>query len=444
VWQDHFTVEEFQARRRKLCDAIGTDAMALLQGARRRKGSRPFRQYNDFYYLCGLETPGAYLLIHGADARATVFLPHESELARDSDEEVLSADNPKAACATTGLDEVLGIEKLGERLARATTVCMPFEDGQGWATSRHDAKSWAHRTTTDPWDTRPTRSAHFIQTVRTRFPQIEVRNLSPVMDELRLIKSPQEIELLRWAGLLTATGMAEAIRSTRSGVMEYQLDAVLRYHYLAGGAGDQAYRAIIAGGANAWHGHYSSNNCALKEGDWVLGDCAPDYHCYTSDIGRMWPVSGAYAPWQRALYGFVVEYHKVLLAGIRPGRMLADIHEEAAETMRSVLDGWKFESAAQEAGARAMFGFRGHLSHCVGMSVHDGGLHYTRPLEPGIVFSVDPQLRVPEERLYVRVEDTVVVTEDGIENLTSQAPLELDDVEALMREDGLLQSFPPG
>ena len=443
MWQDDFSVEELQARRRKLCDAIGADAAALLQGARRQMGGRPFRQYNDFYYLCGIETPGAYLLVQGADARATVFLPHESELSSDSDEEVLSADNPETVAAATGLDEVLGIEKLGERLARAKTVYTPFEDGQGWGTNRHDARSWAHRATTDPWDARPTRSAHLIQTVRARFPQIEARDLSPAMDELRLIKSPREVELLRRAGLLTATGLTEAIRSTRPGVMEYQLDAVLRYHDLAGGAGGRAYQAIIAGGANAWHGHYSSNNCALKEGDWVLGDCAPDYHYYTSDIGRMWPVSGTYAPWQRALLGFVIEYHKVLLAGIRPGRMLAEIHAEAAETMRGVLDGWKFESAAHEAGARAMFDFRGHLSHCVGMSVHDGALHYTRPLEPGIVFSVDPQLLVREERLYVRVEDTVVVTEDGIENLTSQAPLALDDVEALVREEGLLQSFPP-
>ena len=443
MWQDHFSMVEFQARRRKLCDAIGEDSMALLPGSRGQMASRPFRQYNDFYYLSGLETPGAYLLTGGANARATAFLPHESELAEDSTEEVLSADNPETVCATTGLDEVLGIEKLGERLARATTLYLPFEDGQGWGTNRHDARSWAHRTTTDPWDTRPTRSMHLIQTIRTRFPQIELRNLSPIMDTLRLIKSPQEIELLRRAGLLTAAGMTEAIRSTRPGVMEYQLGAILRYHYLAGGAGDQAYQAIIAGGANAWHGHYSRNNCALKEGDWVLGDCAPDYRYYTSDIGRMWPVNGTYAPWQRALYGFVVEYHKVLLAGIRPGRMRADIHKEAAETMRGVLDGWTFESPGHEAGARAMFDFPGHLSHCVGMSVHDGSQHYTRPLEPGFVFSVDPQLRVPEEHLYVRVEDTVVVTEDGIENLTSQTPLELDDVESLMREDGLLQSFAP-
>ena len=443
MWQDDFGVDEFQARRRRLCEALDADAVVLLQGARRPVEGRPFRQYNDFYYLCGVETPGAYLLIRGSDARATVFLPHRSELSTDSDAEPLSADNAEAGRQATGLDEVVGIEKLGERLARAKAVYMPFEDGQGWATNRHDSRSWGHYVTTDPWDTRPTRSAHLIQNVRTRFPGSDVRDLSPLMDDLRLVKSPKEIELLRRAGLLTAVGLVEAIRSTRPGVMEYQLDAILRYHYLAGGAMDRAYPAILAGGPNAWHGHYSSNNCELKDGDWILGDCAPDYRYYTSDIGRMWPVGGTYAPWQRALYGFVVEYHKVLLAAIRPGRMLAEIHAEAAETMRGVLDKFEFASPAHEAGARAMFDFRGHLSHCVGMSVHDGGRHGIRTLEPGIVFSVDPQLRVLDERLYIRVEDTVVVTEDGIENLTAHAPLELDDVEALMREDGLLQAFPP-
>jgi len=89
-----------------------------------------------------------------------------------------------------------------------------------------------------------------------------------------------------------------------------------------------------------------------------------------------------------------------------------------------------------------MFDFNGHISHCVGMTVHDGGLHYTRPLEPGMVFSVDPQFLLPKEKLYYRVEDTIVVTDDGIENLTAEAPLEINEVEAIMKEKGLLQAFP--
>ena len=224
--------------------------------------------------------------------------------------------------------------------------------------------------------------------------------------------------------------------------MEYQLDAVMRYHYLAGGARDCGYRAIIAGGENTLYGHYSENSCRLNHGELVLVDCAPDCGCYTSDIGRMWPVNGTYTEVQRGLYGFVVEYHKVLLGAIRPGRMVADIHAEAAAKMGDVLAGWPFASPAHREAARAMFTFGGHISHCVGLTVHDGGLHYSRPLQPGMVFSVDPQLWCREEKLYYRVEDTLVVTADGIENLTAGAPLELADVEATTGQNGLLQAFP--
>jgi Xaa-Pro aminopeptidase len=217
-------------------------------------------------------------------------------------------------------------------------------------------------------------------------------------------------------------------------MMEYQLDAVMRYHYLAAGARDAGYRAIIAGGENAWYSHYNANNCALNGGDLVLVDCAPDYHYYTSDIGRMWPINGSYSRAQRELYGFMVEYHKVFLHLIRPGVTGQQITEEAAQAMRPIVERTRFSKRIYEEAARRTLSFPSHLTHSVGMSVHDVGHYRGKPLEPGIVFALDPQMWVPEERLYVRVEDTVVVTTSGIENLTAAAPLELDDVEALMRQ----------
>jgi Xaa-Pro aminopeptidase len=147
---------------------------------------------------------------------------------------------------------------------------------------------------------------------------------------LRLIKSESEIELLRKAGKLTAVAIVEAMRSTRPGVMEYQLDAVMRYTYLVNGSRDAGYRAIIAGGPNTWYGHYKANDQPLADGDLVLADCAPDYRYYTSDIGRMWPVNGHYSDVQRELYGFIVEYHKTFLDLIRPNVAPEQILDEAA------------------------------------------------------------------------------------------------------------------
>ena len=216
----------------------------------------------------------------------------------------------------------------------------------------------------------------------------------------------------------------------------------MRYHYWANGARDAGYRAIIAGGPNAWYGHYSANNCPLQDGDLVLVDCAPDYHYYTSDIGRMWPVNGVYSPAQRELYGYMVEYHKVFLRLIRPNVTGEQIQSEAADEMAQVVEKTRFSKAIYEAAARRALEFPYHMSHCVGMTVHDVGHYRGKELRPGMVFALDPQMRVPEERLYIRVEDTVVVTEEGVANLTREAPLELEDVEALMAGDGLLDQFP--
>ncbi|MFT5127424.1 MAG: Xaa-Pro aminopeptidase [Rhodothermales bacterium] len=434
---------EYRERRQRLAAEIGPGAIAVFQGANGLTGADAFRQYNDVYYLSGIEVPGLYLTIEGGTGNSTVFLLRESQLDRQSAGPLICAENGDFVRAQTGIDAVRGIEFLALPLSRASIVYTCFEDGQTRGVNRHCVESWTRQLSADPWDTRNTRAAEFANTVRSRFPQVELRNASPVLDEMRLIKSPAEVNLMRHAGTLCAEAVCDAMRATQSGVMEYQLDAVMRYRYLNGGAIDRGYAAIVSSGENILYPHYHRNECELRDGSWLLCDCAPDYQYYTSDIGRMWPISGTYSDRQRSLYGYVVEYHKAFLAAIRPGSIYADLYDEVIDIMRPVFDTWTFVSESDRAAAAKMFDFRHHLSHAVGLSVHDGFGHYRRPLEPGMVFSVDPTLTSPEHELYVRVEDTIVMTEDGFENLTSAAPLELDDVETIMREDGMLQAFPP-
>lgn len=442
MYQADFPAEEFQARREEVYHAIGSEAAALVRGSPRDGSHDLFRQNNDFYYLCGVEVPHAYLLLDGTSQTSSLFLPHQSKNQREEEGEILSADNADLAQSLTGVERVLGLESMARSLERVRVLHTPMRQAEGPGMSWDTAQRAQQEVTADPWDGRPDRTRHFVAMLRARCPMAEILDLSPVLDELRLIKSDLEIALLRRAGQLSARGVIEAMRCTRPGVMEYQLDAVMRYHYLVNGARDAGYRAIIAGGANAWYAHYSANNCALRDGDLVLVDCAPDYHYYTSDIGRMWPVNGIYSAVQRELYGFMVEYHKVLLRLIRPGVTGAQIQREAADQMAEVAESTTFSKEIYRAAARRALEFPYHMSHCVGMAVHDVGHYRGKELKPGMVFALDPQMRVPEERLYVRVEDTVVVTEEGVANLTLEAPLELDDVEALMAEDGLLDQFP--
>ena len=442
MYQTDFTKEEFQARREEVYQAIGPEAAALVRGSPKNGSHDIFRQNNDFYYLCGVEVPHAYLYLDGESHTATLYLAHQSAERKRGEGEMLSPENAELTRELTGVDRVLGIESLAQSLERVQVLHTPMRQAEGPGMSWDTLQRAQQEVTADPWDGRPDRTRHFVGTLRARCPMAEILDLSPVLDKLRPIKSESEIALLRKAGQLSALGVIEAIRCTRPGVMEYQLDAAMRYHYLANGARDAGYRAIIAGGANAWYGHYSANNCPLQDGDLVLVDCAPDYRYYTSDIGRMWPVNGTYTPAQRELYGFMVAYHKVLLRLIRPGVTGAQIQQEAAAQMAEVVERTTFSKDIYEAAARRALEFPYHMSHCVGMAVHDVGHYRGKPLRPSTVFALDPQMRVPEERLYIRVEDTVVVTEDGIDNLTVDAPLELEDVEALMAESGLLDRFP--
>ena len=173
-------------------------------------------------------------------------------------------------------------------------------------------------------------------------------------------------------------------------------------------------------------------------------DYAPDLDYYTSDIGRMWPVNGRFEPWQRELCQIILEYHRAILERIRPGATVRQIMAEARETMEPVFARTRFSKPEYENAARRLVETGGGVfSHTVGMAVHDVGGYASAPLKPGQVFAVDPQLRVREENLYMRVEDTVVVTEDGVEVLTRFAPTDLDEIERTITGDGLLQQFPP-
>lgn len=432
LFQTDFPPEEFAARRSGVFDAIGAGAGALLQGAPPVGGFDVFRQTNEFYYCCGVEVPQAYLLFSGADRTAALYLPHRPEGA-GSEGTSLAAEDAELIRRFTGLDAVYGIERLSEHLEAASVLYTPHAPAEGRQASRDELTKSEKLTAADPWDGRPARQEHLIGLLRARFPGLEIRDLSPTLDALRAIKSPREMELLRRAGLLSAAAVTEAMRATRPGVIEYQLGAIADVIYLAHGARGHGYRSIIASGENAWQAHYCRNNCVMRDGDLVLMDTAPDYGYYTSDIGRMWPVGGTYAPWQRELYGFIVEYHKALLRRIRPGATADQILGEAAFEMAEVIGRTRFSKPIYKSAAQRTLEFQGHLSHAVGMAVHDVGDYRTRPLRPGVVFAVDPQMWVPEEKRYIRVEDTVAVTEEGMENLTCAAPLEPGDVEAALR-----------
>ena len=444
---------EYQTRRQRVIDNViaqakhhhprNTDAVVLLQGAPKESSHTRFRQLNDLMYLCPIETPHAYLLLDTRDNSSHLFLPYQSTERREREGALLSAADTAEVIAATGVDAVHGIDGLAVFLERVKHIYTPLRAGEGDMQSWDTLQRAQQERMSDPWDGRLDRMRHFVRLLRERVPAATIHDVSPILDELRLVKSEAEIALLRQAGRLSAWGLLEAMRATRPGVMEYQLDAVMRYVYLNNGARDVSYRAIIAGGDNAWYGHYNANDAVLKDGDLLLVDCGPDYRYYASDSTRMWPVNGVYDKSQRQLYGFMVTYHKTLLRLLQPGVTAEYVRDEAKAIMAEEAKKLTFDKRIYEEAVQRALVFPYHLSHPVGMAVHDVGHYRGKVLQPGVVLTVDPQLIIPEERLYVRVEDTVVITEDGIENFTVDAPLELDDVEACMKEPDMLTHYPP-
>lgn len=449
--QTDFPAEEFKARWSKVFDRIGDRAVAIIQGAPLTRGFTMPRQSNEFYYLSGIETPGAYLLLDGRTRMATLFLPPRNERLERNEGKVLSAEDAAQVMQLTGADSVASTRLMGEdwfndlMRAPAPVIYTMFSPAEGTAESRYELQMANAAIASDYWDGRVSREANFVGLLRTRAPRADIRDLTPILDELRSVKSPREIALIRRASQLAGLGILEAIKSTRAGLYEYHLDAAARYIFLAGGARLEGYRSITASGtANIWNGHYYRNNSQLKDGDLVLLDFAPDYRYYTSDVTRMWPVNGKFSPVQRELLQFILEYRNTVLRHIRPGVTTKEILERARTDMEPVLQRTRFSKPVYEQAARKMVATGGGtLSHPVGMAVHDDGPYNRDVLKPGHVFSIDPQMWVPEENLYLRYEDVIVITRNGYENFTDFLPTELNDLEKLVGQGGIALKLQP-
>jgi Xaa-Pro aminopeptidase len=241
----------------------------------------------------------------------------------------------------------------------------------------------------------------------------------------------------------------EAMRSTQPGIMEYELDAVAKYVYFRNGAQGEAYYSLVASGPKAMISHYNTGKRQTQDGDWLLMDFAPDFGYYMSDLTRMWPVSGKFSPQQRELYGFYVGCYQSVLKAIRPGATAQVIIQEALVEMEKLLAGMKFTKPIYKQAAesfvsnyrRSAANPRASLGHWVGMSTHDVGQDYG-PLRPGMVFTIEPALRVPEEQINIRNEDLIVITAQGAEILSDFLPMDIEGIERLMKEEGLLQRYP--
>jgi len=427
-----FDKAEYAARRAKFMEKI-PDGVAVILGAQPLTSYHHYYQNNDFLYLCGVEIPNAVLVIDGVQ-KQTLLLYTANE--RSLRNEGLSIDILKDPTGVTGVDQALPIEELTNflgRLAGQTKIIYtPFEPEELMRECSLEKFRYLQRNMIlNPWDGRQTREGQFVNLLRQKFPAVEVRNCSPLIWELRTIKSPAEIEVMRRAARIGVKAISEVMKATRPGMYEYELSALYNYIAEKEGGQDLAYYMIICSGENHPYVHYYKHDRLLKDGDFIVMDIGPDVQYYDTDITISYPVNGKFTARQKEVYEAAKAVHDANVSVYRPGLTTEQVKTEVEEILKK--QGFDLTKDYLKR-------MRGGFGHYVGLAVHDVG-GGPMVLKPGMVFANEPLMIFPEENLGVRVENTVLITDTGCEVLTAGIPRTVKEIEAFMKKDGIPQAL---
>ncbi len=431
-----FEKEEYAARRNRLMAEI-PDGIAVILGARNVTGYHEFFQNNDFMYFCGVEVPNAVLIIDGVAKESLLFFDLTERGAKGENLDMQLVENP---AAFTGVERYYPMERFSDTLARLAerreiiyTSFKPEElvrecTNEKFNTLRKDMLL-------DEWDGRLTRELQFVQHLKQRFPQAAVKDCSRMIWGLRMLKSPAEVVILRKAGRIGVQAITEMMKTTRPGLYEYEIAALYEYVCRRQNVSDLAYMIIISSEENHPYLHYHKHNRLLGDGDFLVVDAGPDLGHYDVDISISYPANGKFSARQKEIYTACYEMEKACISLYKPGITSAEVHAQVMEILRD--KGFDLETDIFKIILR---GNGGGCSHYVGMAVHDvGGGPRGVPLKPGMVFACDILAVFPEENLGVRVEDTVLITENGCENLTAGIPRSVEEIESCMRQPGIIQ-----
>jgi Xaa-Pro aminopeptidase len=451
VFPAPFPPQEYAARRAKVFARIG-DGVAILQAATEPPGEQPFRQSNQFAYLCGILEPRAILVLDGKTHRATAYL--QLLKPSDLDSKYGSGMQTPGPEATTqiGLDETLPRDQFATAMEQFAeqhrTIYTPFRPEVQGESSNYDVVLLNRLNLADPWDGRSSRASHFRDRLAAIALLSEIRDLDPILDDLRTIKSPAEIALIRETTNITAAGLERAIQRAHPGMFEYQLQAEIEYTFKLRGALGTSYFALIATGQNTWYTHYHRDTAPLMSGDIVQIDDAPDYKGYTSDLSRVFPANGVWTPLQRERYTLYLQCYRALLESIAPGKTPREILTQASAKVDAILAAHSFTNDATGQATREAFQTYAQrdkdtlnsaepfqLGHAVGMEVHDDVWEKSAlrdRLEPGEIFTIEPQIRFADDHTGMRIEDMLLITPTGVENLSAGLPEDPDAIQAMM------------
>ncbi|HSE18189.1 MAG TPA: Xaa-Pro peptidase family protein [Pyrinomonadaceae bacterium] len=424
--QQPFNKAEFEARRAKLFEKI-PDGVAVIFAAKSQFYPVKFRQAPDFYYLTGIEEPGAVLVMIGPNKSTMLFVPRRSEpQIRAEGPGIWQLDKKEEVY---GLTRVQPIEEFLPMMQfygqRAKKLYMLMGSQGNVQNAREELDFYESLENSQSIFGGVTESKKAIGVVQQMLPQLTLQPLNPLLDEMRCVKTPYEIELMKKSSDIGAEGVKEAMKGTRPGMYEYELEAAARYVYVKRGARGDAFRPIVASGPNTMVLHYSANNRQMMDGEVVYMDYGADYGYYTSDVTRTWPVNGRFTPEQEKMYRCILEARDAVIAAMKPGVTVNQLRDVAGEVYKKHGFDKEFKALGR------------YIGHTIGISTHDVDFDRDRPLVAGVVYNVEPLLEIPDKKIHMRLEDTVLVTPTGAVNMTAGAPAGLDEIYALIRQRAL-------
>lgn len=428
----------FHANRVKLIDMMGEGVAVISTAAeqiRNRDSHYPYRFDSYFYYLTGFAEPEAVLVLIAGQHPKSVLFCREKDFEREIwDGFRHGPDNAKTEFM---FDEAYPISRLDELLPQLLA---------------NQDRLFYSLGSSPEWDAR---IAGWLNQVKSQarsgvHAPSHILDLYAVIDELRLIKSEHEVDVMRRAAEISTGAHRRAMQKTRHGMMEYELEAELLHEFYRHGSRAPAYASIVAGGANACVLHYIENNAPLQDGELVLIDAGCELEGYASDITRTFPVSGEFSAAQRDVYALVLAAQLAAIERVRPDAHWNEPHEAALDVLvRGFIDLGLCKGSPEavlESGDYRRF-YMHRTGHWLGLDVHDVGEYKQqdgnwRSLEPGMTLTVEPgcYIRpaddVPEQfwNIGIRIEDDVLVTPQGCDVLTSAAPKTIADIEALMAD----------
>jgi Xaa-Pro aminopeptidase len=418
-------LSEYSSRRQVLMQKY-KDGVTVLLGAHSEdyEDAARFRQTNNFMYFTGVEVPGAYLilipegLIQGAPAREILFLPP-----RNPYEEAWTGEQigpgPEAIQAF-GIQDVESSDKFYSRLFDILSS-PPYKVERPDGPSPPKLHIIAPRVTT----TQQVRERRFVDAIVNIAPHVTMSNIASVENEMRKVKSPPEVDLIRKAVDITAQGLRAASVAIRPGIHEYEVQAEVESTFVKLGSERTGFASIIGSGRDSTIVHYNQNRNIIQPGDVVVVDVGAEYCYYNGDLTRTFPATGRFTPRQREIYQLVLDAQRSAEKVLKPGETTMKQLEQ------SVIAFMKASPTRDIHGNTIEKYFIHGIGHWLGMETHDPG-DYSKPIPVGAVLTIEPGIYLPDEKIGVRIEDNYLVTGSGLVKLSRDLPSEPDEIEDLM------------